>query len=85
MPVCPALSLLNKDCKDCLATIENFDSLNKDLKYQLSRLGICKGCSISLDQKTIFSDPIVFNVNQSKIALRKKDVAQIQINLEHKH
>ncbi|MGL5955515.1 MAG: FeoA family protein [Brevinema sp.] len=81
MSVCPALALLDKECKDCIAVIENLDNLDQQLQYQLTRLGICKGCPISLAQNTIFSDPIVFNINNSKVALRKKDAARISIHL----
>ncbi len=82
--VCPALSLLDRDCKNCVAKIKNFDSLDKNLQYQLSRLGICKGCDISLAQKAMFSDPVVFNINNSRVALRRKDVEQIMIELDKK-
>lgn len=84
MRICPALALLKKECQECVATIDNFDNLDKDIKYQLTRLGICKGCPISLAQNTIFSDPIVFNINNSKIALKQKDAAKIDIKLNDK-
>lgn len=81
MSQCPALFLLKKECQDCPATIDNISQMSKDIQYQLTRLGICKGCPISISQNTIFSDPIIFNINNSQIALRKKDAENIMINL----
>ncbi len=81
MESCPALALLKKECKDCVATINNMDNLDQNTHYQLSRLGICKGCPITVAQNTIFSDPIVFTINNTEIALRRKDAENITINI----
>ncbi len=84
MALHPASSLLNKECQQCVATIDNFDKLDKNIQYQLTRLGVCKGCPISIAQNTIFSDPIIFNIQDSKIALRKKDAKNITIEIQNK-
>lgn len=84
MNYCPALALLKKECQDCVATIHSMDNLDKNTHYQLTRLGICKGCPISVNQKTIFSDPIVFTINNSNIAIRRKVAGNIDIAIEPK-
>lgn len=79
--LCPALTLLQKECHHCIATIQEFSNMDQNTLHKLTRLGVCKGCSISLGQNTIFSDPIIFRVNNSQIAIRKHDAQNILIML----
>lgn len=82
MRICPAIAILCKKCRIHNAKIKDLNNLNTKIQERLKRLGICHGCPISLHHNTIFSDPIVFNINNSQIALRKKDVENIIIELD---
>lgn len=79
--ICPAIELLNDDCKHCIGKICHFDHVDRLTFQKLTSLGVCKGCPISIEKQTIFADPIIFQINDSRIALRKKEAQLLMIEL----
>lgn len=79
--VCPAMALLSPDCWDCTATIKSLEQIDGQTVRRLNRLGICVGCPISAVKRPS-ADPIIFLINNSRIALRKSEAEKLLIEVE---
>ncbi|MGL4560982.1 MAG: FeoA family protein [Brevinema sp.] len=63
-------------CQEC-GIIDHINSTDNIFIKKLFSLGICTGCPIKIEKISVFKDPIIFNINGSSIALRKKDAQKI--------
>jgi ferrous iron transport protein A len=54
-----------------------------EIPLKLIEMGCLPGNAITLLQKAPFGDPLFFNINESKVAIRKKTAAYIFIQTEN--
>lgn len=78
--ICPAMMLLNPECRGCFATIKSFNDIDKQMVQKLTRLGVCEGCNISALKRPT-ADPVVFIINNSHIALRKQEAEKLLVEI----
>ena len=79
--ICPAVALLTPEYRHCAAVIKSFSDIDKQTKQKLTRLGICEGCPISVS-KHANTDPVIFTVNNSHIALRHSEAALLMVECQ---
>ena len=64
-------------CRGEKAKIMNIDS--QELELALLKIGVMKGDQVSMADKAPFGGPLAFQVNGTKISLRKKDASHVWI------
>ena len=64
-----------------IAKIKNINC-NNILKNRLYSLWITKGALIKVEKKTLTNSTLKININDSKIAIRANEAAQIEVEYE---
>ena len=71
---------LSKSVKNQKYKIINIDAPDADLRSRFFQLGFNPGASILLKRKApIFSDPLLFEIGESQIALTKQEASYILV------
>ncbi|WP_075877679.1 FeoA family protein [Merdibacter massiliensis] len=54
---------------------------SKEKKERLTVMGICKNAIIRYHGTTLFRDPLLFEVDETLLAIRRKDARLIEVEL----